>query len=186
MLADKRIIKTRSEIKNAFMQLIIEKEPNKISVSALTEKAQVNRTTFYLHYRNIDDVILDIESEISAHISASISNLDFNDVYGSTCTVFSVLTDALNENIAMKNYILNSTSSKSIISRLKEILADKIKTAVIKKIPERTDRKTDYSLTFIAAGIIDTYVKWANSEDKTVTLGELIETVSTLIQKTVI
>lgn len=186
MITDKRIIKTRSEIKNAFMQLIVDKEPKKISVSALTEKAQVNRTTFYLHYRNIDDVISDIESEISAHISAFISNLDFNDVYGSTCTVFSGLTDALNDNTTMKNYILNSTSSKNIISRLKEILADKIKTAVLKKIPEYTDRKTDYSLTFIAAGIIDTYVKWVNAEDKTLTLGELIETVSNIIKKTVI
>ena len=49
MITDKRIVKTRTAIKTAFLQLALEKDIGKITVSNITEKAEINRSTFYLH-----------------------------------------------------------------------------------------------------------------------------------------
>ncbi len=43
---DLRIRKTRKAIRNAFIDLLAEKELNKISINAITQKAEINRATF--------------------------------------------------------------------------------------------------------------------------------------------
>lgn len=186
MLTDKRVIKTRAGIKTALMQLTLEKEIGKITISNLTEKAQINRSTFYLHYSSVADVTDDIEKEISARISSCINNFNYDDIYGSTCAMFTNLTNVLNENVTMKNYILNSTSSDYILGRIKEILVDKTMTAVLAQYPKHKKQDFAYTFTFLSAGIIDAYIKWAHSEDNEITLEELIKTVSALIEKTLI
>ena len=186
MLTDKRVIKTRAGIKTALMQLTLKKEIGKITISNLTEKAQINRSTFYLHYSSVADVTDDIEKEISARISSCINNFNYGDIYGSTCAMFTNLTNVLNENATMKNYILNSTASDYILGRIKEILVDKTMTAVLEQYPKYKNQDFAYTFTFLSAGIIDTYIKWAHSEDKEITLEELIKTVSALIEKTLV
>ena len=60
---DKRVIRTKENIKTAFMQLMLESNLDKITVSEITNKAKVNRSTFYLHYSDVSAVIVDIERE---------------------------------------------------------------------------------------------------------------------------
>ena len=80
MATDKRIIKTKAAIKNAFMQLMTETEANKLTVSDIAAKALVNRSTFYLHYADVAAVMKDIETEIAAKIEECINDFDISDV----------------------------------------------------------------------------------------------------------
>ena len=57
MQTDKRVLKTRASIKAAFMELVKTDDMAKMSVSALAAKALVNRSTFYLHYNDVGDVV---------------------------------------------------------------------------------------------------------------------------------
>lgn len=51
---DLRIKRTRAAIQAAFEKLAMTKNVDKITVKELTELAQINRKTFYLHYENIE------------------------------------------------------------------------------------------------------------------------------------
>ena len=44
-------------IREAFQKLLIEKGIDKITVSALAREADIDRKTFYLHFRSIDELI---------------------------------------------------------------------------------------------------------------------------------
>ena len=50
---DMRIEKTRRSIINAFLQLRAQKPLEKITVKELSALAEINKATFYLHYRDI-------------------------------------------------------------------------------------------------------------------------------------
>lgn len=54
---DKRIVRTRIAIYNAVFELATEKQLNKITVIELCERAGINKSTFYLHYKSIEDCI---------------------------------------------------------------------------------------------------------------------------------
>ena len=46
---DRRAIKTKKAICNAFSQLLAEKAIHKITVQEIADKADINRVTFYKH-----------------------------------------------------------------------------------------------------------------------------------------
>lgn len=55
---DKRIIKTRKSLYDAFVSLLGEKNNYDISISELTNRAGIARQTFYLNFNNKEDIIL--------------------------------------------------------------------------------------------------------------------------------
>lgn len=59
-MADPRVARTKKWLKNALLELIEEKEYKKIAVSEITDRAELSRPTFYLHYKTKDDLLLDI------------------------------------------------------------------------------------------------------------------------------
>ena len=61
---DLRVRRTLRSIREAFYKLMMEKKYSEISITELTELAEVNRKTFYLHYSSLDDLIQEIEDEI--------------------------------------------------------------------------------------------------------------------------
>lgn len=61
---DRRVSRTRREIMRAFMNLLEEKEFNKITIAELTEKADVNRRTFYLHFQDIFDLLEKLDNKL--------------------------------------------------------------------------------------------------------------------------
>ncbi|WP_332236756.1 TetR/AcrR family transcriptional regulator [Sporolactobacillus sp. KGMB 08714] len=67
---DRRIARTRRMIRDALTKLIEEKGFDAITVSDLTERADINRGTFYLHYRDKYDLLRQSEEEILADIEA--------------------------------------------------------------------------------------------------------------------
>ncbi|MBQ7592742.1 MAG: TetR family transcriptional regulator [Synergistaceae bacterium] len=54
---DRRILKSKKAIEKAFLELMLTNGFDKISVKQITEKANVARKTFYLHYTDIYDLL---------------------------------------------------------------------------------------------------------------------------------
>lgn len=183
MQTDKRIIKTRTSIKNAFMELVENMEISKISVSDLSNKALINRSTFYLHYSDVSEVAADIEKEISAKISVFIDDFTISDIYNSTLTLFRKLTQSLEENPLVKQYIFFSTNSDYVAARLKLILVEKTKSNILNRFTDLTEKDIIYQLTYAASGIIDSYIKWIRDSDSAITLNELIQKVSEITER---
>jgi AcrR family transcriptional regulator len=70
---DPRILRTRQMLKNAFVELLQEMDMEKISVNRLTKQATINRVTFYLHYRDIPDMLEKMADEMIEDISTVIN-----------------------------------------------------------------------------------------------------------------
>jgi len=55
---DRRIRRTRSQLGNALIELIQDKPIDEVTVKDVLDRASVGRSTFYLHYRDKDDLFL--------------------------------------------------------------------------------------------------------------------------------
>ncbi len=67
--------RTRALIEGAFLELIKEKPYTKISVREITERADINRSTFYLHYLDIYDLLDQIESGVTDSIEKALMEI---------------------------------------------------------------------------------------------------------------
>ncbi len=71
---DLREKKTLRNIKNAFLQLRSQKPLERITVKELTELAEISKTTFYLHYKDIYDLSEALQSELIEEIMSGITH----------------------------------------------------------------------------------------------------------------
>lgn len=55
---DRRVQRTRKSLQDALMALILEEGYDEISIQDITEKANLGRATFYLHFRDKDELLL--------------------------------------------------------------------------------------------------------------------------------
>lgn len=67
---DLRVVKTKSSIRGALLELMSEKELSRITISEICVRAKINRKTFYSHYRAPSDVIEELENEVLGEFSA--------------------------------------------------------------------------------------------------------------------
>lgn len=72
---DLRYIKTEKLIRNTFQDMLSDMDYEQISIKELTEKAMINRKTFYLHYNSLDELLGKLQSELYTDFFRSISDL---------------------------------------------------------------------------------------------------------------
>ncbi|VXB28164.1 conserved hypothetical protein [Bacillus sp. 349Y] len=80
MKTDRRQIRTKQLIRDALLDLIPQKGLTKITVKDLTERADINRGTFYLHYKDVADLTDQLKEEIFADIPLLTSKIDPTDI----------------------------------------------------------------------------------------------------------
>ena len=61
---DRRVKRTKKALRDCLFQLLDEKTVEEITVKELTSMADINRSTFYFYYKDIDDMIIQIQDEI--------------------------------------------------------------------------------------------------------------------------
>ena len=60
---DIRVQKTKERLKSTLLSLLQEKNIDSISISEICRKSGINRNTFYQHYKDIRDLLSEIEGE---------------------------------------------------------------------------------------------------------------------------
>ena len=75
---DKRILKTKSNLKSALVELLKTHKIEDISIVELTTLANVNRKTFYLHYNEVSSVFKEIENSTYEKVKNKISTFKIN------------------------------------------------------------------------------------------------------------
>ena len=75
-LTDKRVVKTKNLLKKALVQLLEKKQLNDISIVELTNLAEVNRKTFYLHYKNVSAIFKEIKNGLLSAVKTVIERFD--------------------------------------------------------------------------------------------------------------
>ena len=71
---DLRVQKTIEAIRSVFEQMICEMDYHEMTVKELCERAKINKKTFYRYYPTMDDLLLELQMEISSEYIEQISH----------------------------------------------------------------------------------------------------------------
>jgi len=72
LTSDPRITRTRSLLRAALMQLVVEKNFTSLTIRDVTRQAGLNRTTFYLHYHGLHELLEDCAASLFAELHSEI------------------------------------------------------------------------------------------------------------------
>lgn len=153
-------VKTKKLIRNTFAELIKEnQELNKVTVSELVRRANINRGTFYNHYDSIYDVAEEVEAEVIKVLFEDNKNLNsIDDIYGYLDNVI----DYLKENEDIYRLLLSSREPLHFLKRLNRSILDKLYNFLktCPKIAKSESLKFDISL--FTDGVVNQVLKYFN------------------------
>ncbi|MGI6260051.1 MAG: TetR/AcrR family transcriptional regulator [Anaerolineaceae bacterium] len=76
---DSRIIRTRKALRKSLYELVLERGYDDISIQNITDQADLGRATFYLHYKDKDDLLFDLMHQISNEFFQSLPKVEKED-----------------------------------------------------------------------------------------------------------
>ena len=169
---DRRVIRTKRMLRDALSQLIEEKGFERITVCDLTECADINRGTFYTHYRDKVDLLAQSEEEVINDILGivgGLSEITLEDLFacyssGEPFPFIVALYDYIRENGAFIKALIGPKGDPAFASRLKEIVAGNFGAQVLNERYRKDPAPlTRYYLSYYTAAQLGVIQRWLDT-----------------------
>ncbi|MDR0399647.1 MAG: TetR/AcrR family transcriptional regulator [Treponema sp.] len=160
-VADRRVRRTLDQVRRALISLLMEKDLKDITVRELTELADINRGTFYLHYRDIPEVFSRIEDEVVEDFSQYIETYKSRPALLRMPSLGDLIRYiAMNEEICRA--LLRSRDS-GFIARIIDLSRPRSKEEFRQHYRHWDEELRDYYFDFICWGSIAILRRWLES-----------------------
>lgn len=177
---DLRVIKTKNLIYNTLIELMKDKTFEEIKVSDICNKALINRSTFYSHYEDKYDLLVDfinsLKDEFVTELNKNNSNLDTKEYYIELIKIF------LNH-IEERKEMYTSIMINNRNSIMMDILLDVVNNDLLKKMSSdefKSSIPSDIIAKFYLGGVINIGVEWLK-DNKKYSKDDIIKYISELI-----
>lgn len=141
---DRRILKTRSVIKESLTALMKEKPFDKITIKDITDKANINRATFYLHYMDKYDLLEQSQNDILNEIKEVLADafkifnpqsLPIQDA-NTIIPFLSCVYECIGKNSDFVKVILSGNGDLNFHLKFKSLIEELIKKISVIKTPD--------------------------------------------------
>lgn len=183
---DRRIRKTKRALLQSLTELMSQKKFSSITVKELTDLADVNRSTFYLYYKDIFDMVEQIETEMfdefnkifeKLRTESNIYTKEMN-TYNSLVSFFTYMFEYVKDNADMIKILLGPDGDPSFI--------DKFKLAILQTDPPFAESipklKIHFLRPFIISGCVGVIQQWV-MDDLNVSPKEMAVIITEMIEK---
>lgn len=160
---DRRVRKTKKALQDGLATLMARKNIRDISVQELADLADVNRATFYLHYRDIFDLQRQIEDEVAEEINSILEQY----MPGEDEEPYSLLVELLRyiqENAALAAMLLGDNSNHSFLDKLCSIIELRcVNNWLAQHRVQNTEDELGYFSCYVIYGYVAIITKWVRS-----------------------
>lgn len=150
---DKRVRRTKKLLRQALTRLMQQKEFQSITVTDVVREADINRGTFYAHYRDIYDLREKIESEMIDDFCAML-----DDIHPNTVPLYPVLSRAvkyLRENQEIVIGLIGVSGADGFGKKMIHVIEE-----YLEESAHNHGLETQYAARFIATGVVGVLKKW--------------------------
>jgi len=181
VLEDRRARKTRKAIQNAFMKLMLKKDISRITIKDISDTADINRSTFYLHYYDIYEVFEDIEKDTVHTIFDKLKDYEMVKLIDNPYPLLKAILEEMEKDIDFNQFLIGSSVSSNFLNKIKKQFKKQLLEDYINQMSNTTDINTfSIAISFLTAGTIDAYEEWINDK-KPIPLSQFSKIVSAQI-----
>ncbi|WOD65400.1 TetR/AcrR family transcriptional regulator (plasmid) [Niallia taxi] len=167
---DPRIVRTRLLIKEAFVDLLKEMDIEKMTVSKIAARATISRVTFYLHYRDIPDMLEKMADDMIEDIQQILYSQSEKE-YSSNADwlMLTSLLEHFAEHASFYKVTLGSRKTPIFMERLSneltKMITERIKEKGTAKIGNgKEEIQTDIAMWYGSSALIGTIIAWLRND----------------------
>lgn len=148
---DRRVRKTQKAVKTAFAKLLSNNDIKDITIKELCEEADINKSTFYLHYKDIYDCADSFMNDVVDKTIQIMEPYDFSELVNHLPEIMEKIMLIFNENRELYLPFLNLPRHSSALYKIKERTIEKLlKKTTTNKLSPIINRSI---ISFIICGI---------------------------------
>ena len=149
------------------MTMLLAKKPiEEITVTELSEAAEINRKTFYNYYSSVYMVAEEMEDEIVERFEETIRKIDFDTLLKDPVTTFNTLARLITSDLDFYENILTNRNQISFLQKIITSLKQRIRLLYFNQNSPNSELD-EYLLEYIVSGLVAVYQKWFTSGRKT-------------------
>lgn len=175
---DRRVKYTKMVLKQSMISLLSTKPLSRISVTELCKQADVNRGTFYAHYKEPYELFKQIEDDFMEEILHSYRNYSCKTLEEANNELFKLFYT----NREMCRMLLGENNDDEFIRRLMDLIHDFFKQRWQFKLDE-IQLPEEYVYDYVAAGCFEIVKRWLQS-DKDIPPEEMAGMVTYMVKRT--
>jgi AcrR family transcriptional regulator len=133
--ADRRVTRTRRQLRQALMALVLEKGLESVTIEDIANRADVGRTTFYLHYKDKEDLLLECINTTIEELITQVSSIPISewklaeDVFEASISPKNpilLIFQHVADNADLYRIIIHGGSTSQTQNRVRAIIADSV------------------------------------------------------------
>ena len=158
---DRRIRRTKNLLKSGLFDLMEQKSINEITIKELTERVDINRGTFYLHYKDIFELLEDIELKLMEELKEVCQKIPSEQV--TKDSPFPFLTDIfvfLGKHAKEATILLGPHGDPAFVVQVKEMLKARCINDWMSLYKNADPIYYEYFYSFIVEGCIGLFKTW--------------------------
>ena len=151
-------IRSRNRIRGVFLELLTEKDFEKITVTDIAKRANLNRSTFYAHYPDIYGLIEEFQDEIVTKNIALVQQMQYRNILKNPMPYLQSISVSLEENIAFYKKTGHTFKTNLLLDKYKQLMIKDLMN--IETIPEeiRLSAFVSIQIHFFLGGIMNSYL----------------------------
>jgi AcrR family transcriptional regulator len=157
--ADRRVKYTKILLKKSLVELMEENSISKISVKMLCEAADINRSTFYAHYRNQYDLLKQLEQEMITELKKHITKDAFSRQTAQTVQSMSQIMGYISKNANIFKILLSENGNYTFHKEIMILAQEKMISDILNS-PGIDARTSEYLQCFAVTGALSIIQKW--------------------------
>ena len=181
---DRRARKTRKLFEDALIELLKTKDINQITVTDLSEIADMNRGSFYTHYDDIYDLLESIENQMLSELTQIAATEPRAGEIFLFEEEFTNIVNALKyveENKEIFKVLLNDQGSLLFLNRMKNIFSEKLLSRLL-TLSVSNEKYNNLLTAFYMSGFIGAIQEWMKN-DFNITAFEMATLIKALLKK---
>lgn len=126
MAEDRRVRKTKKAIQTVFCEMTKEKNLNEITVKELCTRADINKSTFYLHYHDIYDLANSIQEVLVNGVCAIIEEYPYDQIIGKLPELWSKIAEIYFKDENDLGVLMGRPGMRAMVRELERAVIDTI------------------------------------------------------------
>lgn len=162
-LDDRRVRKTRKLMVDALAKLLAEKPLNNITVREIADMADINRGTFYLHYKDVFDMVDKIQAELFEKFNSIITDYMPTADSKRLFPLLEKLFELLAENANLARALVSKHGDAAFINKLKNVVREKC-LADMPNPGNEHSKEFEYFFSYISSGCTGLCHAWLEGD----------------------
>ena len=179
---DRRVLRTKRNIRNAFLRLLAQKEMDKITIKEIAAEADVDRKTVYNYYTSVQGILEELENELVQNFEEALSKMNFGSMEKGMMA-FHTLTELIEENLEVYGLLIKLDGHSRLMSKIKIYLKEKAREVI--QDMHLNPEKVEIVVEFVTSGMFMAYRYWFNS-DRQKSLNDFTKDIMRLVMNGVV